>query len=125
MDLCRPAVTDRRLSDDTEGAEGGESEEERNGDRYAGDADNDGWERNDEQYVDERQKKQGGSGKEKPVREGCSQNCVTAGSDTPLHTYFFDVCLSWLDRVFVELLAEQIQQDGRARGQAWRHGHGR
>lgn len=78
----------------------------------------DGWTRNDDQCMDERAK-HGFHLRGPPTWHTCPASCTRAADDDDPTTYFFDVCLSWIDRPFYEEMADLMQEAGRAKGAAW------
>lgn len=107
-------------SDEGGDGNGGDADEE-NGDQGAvqGDAEQvDGWIRNDEQFVDERQK-QGWNACNPPVWNACPEKCRSAEADCDVSSYFFEVCISWFPQTFFKELSENMQAVGRSKGQLW------
>ena len=78
----------------------------------------DGWVRNDDQNIDERQK-QGFCHRSEPVWVRCPPSCAKAKDDDDPTSYFFDVCLSWFPKQFFAELADKMQEEGRAKGATW------
>ena len=81
-------------------------------------ADVDGWLRNDEQFVDERQK-HGWNSNSSPVWNACPATCLFAEDGCDVSSYFFDVCLSWFPEGFFKQMSELMQETGRSKGQLW------
>ena len=77
-----------------------------------------GWERNDEQFIDERQK-QGFHTKSEPIWNTCPPCCRDAKDEDDPRAYFFETCLSWFDKTFFQEMAADMQEKGRAKGALW------
>lgn len=103
-----------------------ESEEEREEERESSEPEEeqgegdalDGWVRNDEQCIDERQK-QGFSTRSQPVWTTCPSSCASAQDEDDPTKYFFETCLSWFSKPFFEQMADAMQEEGRGKGAAW------
>lgn len=135
------------LDSDDEGSGGGEEPEDVDGDHHVRDedtsssevdeerhitfddddpdncgdgvvADVDGWVRNDEQFVNERER-QGWNSTSPPVWNACPAKCLNAEDACDVSSYFFEVCLSWFHVGFFKEMAELMQENGRAKGQLW------
>lgn len=79
---------------------------------------NGGWSRNDEQFVDERQR-QGFCTNSGPVWSKCPASCDAAKDEDDPASYFFEACLSWFPLDFFTEMADEMQTAGRAKGALW------
>lgn len=70
----------------------------------------DGWERNDEQFMDERQK-HGFQSKSDTIWNSCPTSCRDAKDEDDPKTYFIEICVSWFNETsFQEMAAEEQEK---------------